>query len=196
MSIESIRIRMTKTVRGGEGCPLPICTGPPGTILREGEEYEARAYKPGGAISGKCANGEWLGVKPGEFEFIAAQRWLLKLHRVNLDGRMLLWIRTGERGLSSETIFEVLAEHPLMEEDLAGSTPRDPSDFRRCYLLLEAIPEWREELQKVADEYPAWQPFVTNWPDLEKLYLKESPSGRAPDLYARMHELNEQGESS
>lgn len=183
---------MKKTVRGGEGCPIPIA--PPGTILREGEEYEAKAGSAG-AVSGKCSNGEWLGIKPGEFEFLSAPRWLLKIHGVNLDGRMLIWIRTGERGLSSETIFEVLADHPLMEEDMEGSTPQDPSDFRRCYLLLEAIPEWREELQKVADQHPRWQPLVDNWAELEELYLQELPTGKAPKLYARLHQLNSGGNS-
>jgi hypothetical protein len=189
MRVEGIRIRMTKTVRGGEGFPLPVCTGPPGTILRECEEYEAKANQ-NGAVSGKCANGEWLGVKPGEFEFAAAPIWLLKIHRKNLDDRMLIWLRTGERGSSSETIFEVLAEHPIMREPFAGSTPRDPSDFRRCYLLLEAIPEWRNELQKVAEVYPEWKPFADNWPELERLYLEEAPTKKAPKLYSRIHQLN------
>jgi hypothetical protein len=51
----------------------------PGTILRGGMAYEAKANK-NGAISGLCANGEYLGVKPGEFEFIEAPKWVLDIH--------------------------------------------------------------------------------------------------------------------
>lgn len=185
MRTEGIRIRMKKCVRG----LMPI--SPSGTILYEGMEYNA-VSNPHGAISGICQNGQLLGVKPGEFSFIAAPKWVLKIHGVSLDERMLEWIRNGERGTSSETIFEVLADHPLQREGWAGATPRDPADFRRCYLLLEAIPEWKTELQKVADVYPAWQPLVDNWSELERLYLIESadPAGKVPRLYMMLARLN------
>lgn len=62
--IMKIRIKMTKTVRG---C-FPL--NPDGKIiLRNGVEYEAKSNM-NGAISGLCENGEWLGVKPDEFEFV------------------------------------------------------------------------------------------------------------------------------
>ena len=51
-------------------CPDQWCGaigGNPGTILRRDEVYTAwtNSY---GAVCGICANGEWLGVKPDEFE--------------------------------------------------------------------------------------------------------------------------------
>ena len=60
-----MKIRMLKNVRPD----LPLAK--PGTILRAGEEYEAKSNK-NGAISGLCANGEYLGVRPGEFVFTEA----------------------------------------------------------------------------------------------------------------------------
>lgn len=48
----------------------------PGTVLRAGAEYEAKANR-NGAISALCENGEWPGVKPGEFEFVEAPEWVL-----------------------------------------------------------------------------------------------------------------------
>jgi hypothetical protein len=42
-------------------------------------EYQAISNK-NGAISGLCENGEYLGVKPGEFEFVEAPEWVLKIH--------------------------------------------------------------------------------------------------------------------
>lgn len=40
----------------------------PGTFLASEKEYEAKENKFG-AVCGLCDNGEWLGVKPDEFEY-------------------------------------------------------------------------------------------------------------------------------
>jgi hypothetical protein len=71
--MSEIRVRMSKTVRPD----IPL--GPPGTIALVGEVYEAES-NPQGAISVVCKNGEKLGVKPGEFEFIDAPQWVWDLH--------------------------------------------------------------------------------------------------------------------
>ena len=59
-----IRIKMTKTVR----CCFPLNPDEK-IILMNGIEYEAKSNRYG-AISGLCENGEWLGVKSDEFEFV------------------------------------------------------------------------------------------------------------------------------
>ena len=66
-------IKMLTTVR-----PDILFLAEPGSVLREGKEYEAVSNKHG-AISGICENGRILGVKPGEFEFVEAPEWVLKL---------------------------------------------------------------------------------------------------------------------
>ena len=71
--MEEIKIRMTQTVKSS----FPFACKP-GTILKVGEEYPGKS-NPHGAISGLCNNGEWLGVCPGEFEFVEAPEWLLKI---------------------------------------------------------------------------------------------------------------------
>jgi hypothetical protein len=48
-----------------------------GTILRGG--MATKQGKKNGANL-LCANGEYLGVKPGEFEFIEAPKWVLDIH--------------------------------------------------------------------------------------------------------------------
>lgn len=68
-----IKIRMLETVRPD----LPFLAKP-GTVLVQGKEYDAEANKHG-AVSGICENGDYLGVKPGEFEFVSAPEWLLKM---------------------------------------------------------------------------------------------------------------------
>jgi hypothetical protein len=74
MTAEAIRIRMSKTVR--RDWP---CLGKPGTIAIVGKEYPASSNQYG-AISAICDNGEKLGVKPGEFEFIEAPQWVWDIH--------------------------------------------------------------------------------------------------------------------
>lgn len=68
-----MKIRMVKTVRPD----IPFLAKP-GTILHNGEIYEASTNKHG-AISGICPNGEELGVKPGEFIFIGAPKWVIDI---------------------------------------------------------------------------------------------------------------------
>lgn len=72
---DTIRIRMLCNVR-----PELQFLSTAGTILRVGMEYPADTNRYG-AISGLCANGEYLGVRPGEFEFIEAPEWVLAIHR-------------------------------------------------------------------------------------------------------------------
>jgi len=76
--MDKIKIRMLQNVR--PDFFLGLISAKPGTILRSGMEYEATTNK-NGAICGICENGEALGVKPGEFEFVEAPEWLLNVHR-------------------------------------------------------------------------------------------------------------------
>lgn len=47
-------------------------------FLLAGGEYEAKANKYG-AISALCESGEYIGVNPGEFEFVEAPEWILRI---------------------------------------------------------------------------------------------------------------------
>lgn len=79
--MDKIEIRMLKTVQADGlfallGCHKGLSTP---TILMEGKVYQAVSNRHG-AISGICDNGERLGVKPGEFEFVTAPDWILEIH--------------------------------------------------------------------------------------------------------------------
>lgn len=47
-------------------------------FILAGGEYEAKANK-NGAISALCEGGEYIGVKPGEFEFVEAPEWIFRI---------------------------------------------------------------------------------------------------------------------
>lgn len=74
--MDAIRIRMKQNVR--PDFLFGKIHGKPGTILWAGMEYPATSNKHG-AICGICDNGEKLGIKPGEFEFVEAPEWVLDI---------------------------------------------------------------------------------------------------------------------
>ena len=97
------------------------------------------------------------------------------------------WLTGTDTGTSSRTIFSVLAKHGYVER--RPDVPHDPSDFGRCFHLLELFPEWKPRLHEVAERYPAWQPLVREWPTLTELWLEESPTSSCPKLYDLMQTL-------
>lgn len=79
--------------------------------------------------------------------------------RLPVEQRAIMWATFGEQGISSRTIFAVMTEaiqyKDVFPRDWARfNVPHDPPDFRRCYLLLKLIPEWRERLEEMADDFP------------------------------------------
>jgi hypothetical protein len=98
------------------------------------------------------------------------------------------WLSSDQTGVSS--IF--------MAGVLSGSFsrkfghPHDPSDFGRCLGLLDACPELRGNIRRMAEHGAEWSALVGAWHELEKMYREELPSGRAPRTYDRMRELLKQ----
>lgn len=100
---------------------------------------------------------------------------------------ILEWFANGERGSSSEAIACVLAGIERKEYD---NHPYDPSDLRRCMLLLDAVHGSREHLDKVAQLSGSWAALIENWSELENLLREEMAAGnRAPKTYTRMKEI-------
>ena len=110
------------------------------------------------------------------------------------------WIIKGRVGISSQTIWAVLngvvTDGPRQcgrtNDNEWYDTPSDPSDFGRCFDLLEAIHGWRERLGEVAAVFPKWGPLVREWARLETLYREERPKGRAPKLWDAMKALEDE----
>ncbi len=109
----------------------------------------------------------------------------LRAEGQGLDSPEARWIVDGETGTSSITIWSVMTGRP-MPRDRAPGVPRDPSDFGRCFELLELFPAWKTRLDEVSAAHPAWAGLVDAWAELSDLYRAELPSGHAPILYARM----------
>jgi hypothetical protein len=101
------------------------------------------------------------------------------------------WHLHGERGISSEAIFDRLT-YGQTGGHWGSNHPHDPSDFRRCELLLRAVPEFHERLSEMAAESPTWAALVTRWDEIAAVFEEEcpdhldAPKGRMAD---RTYEL-------
>lgn len=122
------------------------------------------------------------------------------LPRPTEQGDAIGWLSNGDTGVSSETIWFVMMGRPA-DPRFTPDTPRDPSDFGRCYRLLQVMPGWRARLPEVALAHPKrWPAFVEHWDELAALYEQViGPSGKGWDipasraLYARMQQLEAEG---
>lgn len=110
-----------------------------------------------------------------------------------LSPNAVMWLASGRRGLSSETLFTFLTGVDA-EGDHGHRYPLDPADLGRCRRLLEQCPELRSCLPRVCAAGPEWAALVQRWDELCALMDEESPEwrddrGSAPRTYALMQEI-------
>ena len=102
------------------------------------------------------------------------------------------WLMSGDTGVSSKAIFAVLTGSKVTRTD---NWPSDPSDFGRCYRLLERFPEWKDRMDEVAKALPAWHPLILYWNEIEMLYLNElKGTGGKGTTYAKMQVVTKECE--
>ena len=107
---------------------------------------------------------------------------------------LIAWACSDEVGMSSVFMARRLSAHaglrfPGHRIKDEPAHPYDPDDFGRCLGLLEAVPELRLHIAKMAEYGKVWAAYVEHWDELETLYKEESIGENAPKLYARMKEL-------
>jgi hypothetical protein len=98
------------------------------------------------------------------------------------------WLLNGETGLSSETICRFM----LGKHNADPSHPYDPSDLRRCILLLDRIPEWQPRMAEM-QAVPGWERLALEWERVVSLLREECPDfkGSAPKTYDLIKQLTE-----
>lgn len=104
------------------------------------------------------------------------------------DQKARWWLSNGERGVSSETIFEVITGQKILRH-FNRCTPSDPDDFRRCYLLLKTIPEWKNKLYLLKAESKVWSNLVDNWDKLTEMLEEQMETKKANGMYEFMESL-------
>lgn len=85
------------------------------------------------------------------------------------------WAINGEHGLSSKAMFNKLCiglQVRAMPLDYYNQKqhPCDPDDFKRCYKLLNAVPQWKGRLSELKELSPVWSALIDNWDKLTEMY--------------------------
>lgn len=96
------------------------------------------------------------------------------------------WWKGLDVGMSSAAIFAVFCEPQFQfeaKEMSRGAIPRDADDFGRCCRLLDAFPEWRPQLNRVAEAYPEtkWKTIVDRWDE-----IANAPASDATTILSRL----------
>lgn len=87
------------------------------------------------------------------------------------------WLASGERGVSSNTIFQWLTGIDALKGVRMGH-PYDPADFRRCRLLLEQVPELQPHFYRMREVSQQWSNLVDQWAAICATMDEELPDWR------------------
>lgn len=95
------------------------------------------------------------------------------------------WLAHGERGMSSEAMFEHLTGVKCTRDGswphASKAHPYDPADLRRCRLLLEKVPSLKALLPKMADLSKPWANLARDWDTICSTMDAEAPGWRNRD---------------
>lgn len=105
----------------------------------------------------------------------------------SVDSRLLTWFLRGEVGASSKTLVHFYKGEEFRHDD-SPRGPIDVSDFRRCYLLVQTIPEIKEVFPLVAERVPSFKGVIENWDAISAAYERERGSGKCPETYLLLKE--------
>lgn len=114
----------------------------------------------------------------------------------SMPANQVKWLATGDRGLSSNTLFFYATGYDARRDGWGDHHPHDPSDLARCRHLLEACPELVSCLPRVAAAGSEWAALVANWDELCTLMDAEAPKwregrGKTAKTYEFMRQLFE-----
>lgn len=96
-------------------------------------------------------------------------------------------LMTGETGLSSKTMICIHTGNE-MDGKWGFYAPRDVSDFRRCWELLQLVPEVKNSFALIAEKCPKFKGVIENWDVISAAYKRERGSGKCPETYRLLKE--------
>jgi len=76
------------------------------------------------------------------------------------------WMTNGETGQSSKSIWAYF----MGQKEVHPNHPHDPDDFKRCYKLFKAIPEWRVRVLELKNLSVEWQRLSLHWDMMTEMY--------------------------
>lgn len=96
--------------------------------------------------------------------------------------RIIQWLCSGESGLSSKTMVCIHTGNE-MDRHWGFQAPSDVADYRRCWLLVEVVPEIRNSFPLIAERCPAFKGVIENWDAISAAYERERGKDRCPETY-------------
>ena len=108
-----------------------------------------------------------------------------------------MWQQIGEHGMSSKWLYTHLEFERLLANDEDPifpivekcRHPSDPSDLRRCRLMLEMEPQLQPLLHKAKGQSAVWDALLNNWDSLCATMDEESPDWRtAPGAASKTYD--------
>lgn len=75
--------------------------------------------------------------------------------------RLKDWQDNGEKGMSSEA----MVAHFMGEMRGEYAYPRDLGDLRRCIVMMDRFPEWKNRGSSMK-QYPGWEEIGANWDEI------------------------------
>lgn len=106
--------------------------------------------------------------------------------------RVAIWLRTGERGASSNAMCKRFFGLPT---DGGIAHPQDPADLRRCLVFLDSVGA-HDNISLMQDVSPQWAALMNGWEKLTAQFAAESGQKSAPKTYALMQRLLTPGDSN
>lgn len=102
-----------------------------------------------------------------------------------IEKAVLIWMSEGETGLSSMSLARETAGLPHPTKGSFGGiwAPSDPADLRRCRLLIEAVPEARQAVDRLAEKHDGWRGLAADWNEINRLYDEEAATGWKNDAH-------------
>jgi hypothetical protein len=84
------------------------------------------------------------------------------------------WLRTGETGLSSETIHAAMTGRSFDGSKMQA--PADLDDMRRSILLLHHVPEWRNRMHEMGKVSEEWAKLAPRFLEIEAAFFSDAPN--------------------
>lgn len=99
--------------------------------------------------------------------------------------RLAEWLVSNDTGISSKTMAAIA----LGAKKSRFNAPYDPSDFGRCYRLVQKVPAIRNAFDRIGELEPRFAGILLNWDELCSLYERDLHTGQSKELYRRIKEL-------
>jgi len=105
-----------------------------------------------------------------------------------MTSAIVKWLGGNDTGSSSKTIaLTALGEMP---QGASHKYPSDGADFGRCYRLIQAAPEAKAGLDRLAtDGGPYWAALAARWDEIEAAYLRDIAKPKGDETYALMKSI-------